>query len=90
VVPGGVVVLNCGHDVSLVVGGIVARLLFRRRDVKQFTRKITRPDLLELSALVEDGSVTPLVDRTYPLAETPAALGYLMERHPRGKVIVTP
>ena len=88
--PGGVVVLNCGQDVSLILAGWAARLVFRRRDVKQFVRKVTRPDLLELSALVEDGSVTPVVGRTYPLGETPAAMSFLMERHPRGKVVVTP
>jgi NADPH:quinone reductase-like Zn-dependent oxidoreductase len=53
-------------------------------------RKVTRPDLLELAALAEDGRLTPVVDRTYPLAETPAAMTYLMARHPRGKVVVTP
>jgi len=88
--PGGVVVLNCGQDLSLIVAGQVARLVLRRRDVKQFVRKVTRADLLELSALVEDGKVTPVVDRTYRLDETPAALKYLMARHPRGKVVVTP
>jgi NADPH:quinone reductase-like Zn-dependent oxidoreductase len=51
---------------------------------------VTRARLLELAALVQDGSVTPLVDRTYPLAETPAAMRYLMARHLRGKVVVTP
>jgi NADPH:quinone reductase-like Zn-dependent oxidoreductase len=88
--PGGVVVLNCGQDLSLIVAGWVARLVFRRRDVKQFVRKVTRADLLELAGLVEDGSVTPVVDRTYPLTETAAAMRYLMARHPRGKVVVTP
>jgi NADPH:quinone reductase-like Zn-dependent oxidoreductase len=90
VAPEGVVVLNCGQDVSLAVAGLAARLVLRRRDVKQFVRKVTRRDLLELAALVENGSVTPLVDRTYPLAETPAAITYLMARHPRGKVVVAP
>jgi NADPH:quinone reductase-like Zn-dependent oxidoreductase len=89
VAPDGVVVLNCGQDVSLILAGWTARLL-RRRGVKQFVRKVTRADLLELAALVENGSVTPVVDRTYPLAETPAAMRYLMARHPRGKVVVTP
>ena len=88
--PGGVVVLNCGQDLALVLAGWTARLVFRRRDVKQFVRKVTRDYLLELSALVEDGSVTPVVGRTYPLAETPAAMSHLMERHPRGKVVVIP
>ena len=88
--PGGVVVLNCGQDVSLILAGNVARRLLRRSDVKQFVRKVTRADLLELAALAEDGSLTPVVDRTYPLPETPAAMRYLMRRHPRGKVVVTP
>jgi NADPH:quinone reductase-like Zn-dependent oxidoreductase len=88
--PGGVVVLNCGHDVSLIVAGWFARLLLRRRDVKQFVIKVTRADLLELAGLVEDGGVTPVVDRTYPLTETSAAMTYLMARHPRGKVVVIP
>ncbi len=88
--PGGVVVLNCGQDLSLIVAGFAARLILRHRDVKQFVRKVTRADLLELAALVEDGSITPVVDRTYPLADTPAAISYLMARHPRGKVVVTP
>ena len=88
--PHGVVVLNCGQDVSLILAGWAARLMFRRRWVKQFVRKVTRRDLLELAVLVEEGSVTPVVDRTYPLAETPAAMTYLMGRHPRGKVVVIP
>jgi NADPH:quinone reductase-like Zn-dependent oxidoreductase len=28
--------------------------------------------------------------RAYPLEETPAAIAYLMARHSRGKVVVTP
>jgi NADPH:quinone reductase-like Zn-dependent oxidoreductase len=58
--------------------------------VKQFQRKVRRADLLELATLVEAGNLTPVVDRTYPLAETRAAMAYLMERHPRGKVVVIP
>jgi NADPH:quinone reductase-like Zn-dependent oxidoreductase len=89
-VPGGVVVLNCGQDISLALAGFAARFVLRRRDVKQFVRKVRHADLLELAALVENGSVTPLVDREYPLVETPAAMTYLMGRHPRGKVVVNP
>ena len=89
VAPDGVVVLN-SQDLSLSLAGFAARLVFRRRDVKQVIRKVRHADLLELAALVEDGSLTPVIDRTYPLSETPAAMSYLMERHPRGKVVVTP
>jgi NADPH:quinone reductase-like Zn-dependent oxidoreductase len=88
--PDGVVVLNCGQDISLAVAGVVARTVFRRHDVKQFVRKVRRPDLLELAALMNEGSVTPVIDRVYPLAETTAAMRHLIARHPRGKVVVTP
>ena len=38
--------------------------------------------------LVESGKVTPAVDRTFPLAETPAAVRYMREGHARGKVVI--
>ncbi len=90
VAPGAIVVLNCGQDVSLIIAGGIARFIRRRSDIKQFVRNVRREDLLELARLVEDGRLRPLVDRVYPLAEAPAAMEYLMARHPRGKVIVTP
>lgn len=80
------IVDRSAQDLSLIVAGFAARLVLRRRDVKQFVKKVTRADLFEPAALVEDASVTPVVDRTYPLAETPAAMIYLITRHPRGKV----
>jgi NADPH:quinone reductase-like Zn-dependent oxidoreductase len=46
-------------------------------------------DLLTLKELVEAGRVTPVIDRTYPLSEAPEAIRYLVEEHPRGKVVVT-
>ena len=38
---------------------------------------------------MEEGKLRPLIDRTYPLAETPAALRYIETGHARGKVVVT-
>jgi NADPH:quinone reductase-like Zn-dependent oxidoreductase len=45
-------------------------------------------DLLVLRELIESGAVTPVVDRTYPLRETAAAIRYLRDGHARGKVVV--
>jgi NADPH:quinone reductase-like Zn-dependent oxidoreductase len=42
-----------------------------------------------LGELVEAGKVTPVIDRTYRLSETPEALSYLGEGHARGKVVIT-
>ncbi|MCP3820585.1 NAD(P)-dependent alcohol dehydrogenase [Streptomyces sp. A3M-1-3] len=45
-------------------------------------------DLQLLAELIETGSVTPVIDRTYPLADVPDAVRYLMEGHARGKIVV--
>jgi len=45
--------------------------------------------LTALTDLVENGSVTPVVDREYPFAEIPAAVRYQMAGHAPGKVVVT-
>jgi NADPH:quinone reductase-like Zn-dependent oxidoreductase len=39
--------------------------------------------------LIEAGKVRPVIDRTYPLTETRAAIAYLEQRHARGKVVIT-
>jgi NADPH:quinone reductase-like Zn-dependent oxidoreductase len=33
--------------------------------------------------------LTPVIDRTYPLVETPEALRYRERGHPGGKVVIT-
>ena len=46
-------------------------------------------DLIVLKDLIESGAVTPVIDRTYPLAEVPEAIRYLQEGHAQGKVVIT-
>ena len=46
-------------------------------------------DLVVLKELIETGKVTPVIDRTYPLGETPEAIGYVEEGHAQGKVVIT-
>jgi NADPH:quinone reductase-like Zn-dependent oxidoreductase len=46
-------------------------------------------DLDELTKLVEAGSVTPAIDRTYPLEGTADALRHWASGHARGKTVVT-
>lgn len=50
--------------------------------------KVRKEDLVILGELLEAGTVTPVIDRTYPLAEVPDAIGYLEEGHARGKVVI--
>jgi NADPH:quinone reductase-like Zn-dependent oxidoreductase len=46
-------------------------------------------DLIVLTALIESGKVTPVVDRTYPLEETTAAIRHLLDGRARGKLVVS-
>jgi NADPH:quinone reductase-like Zn-dependent oxidoreductase len=46
-------------------------------------------DLEYLTTLIEDGKVTPVIDRTFPLQEAPEAIRYLAQGHPGGKIVVT-
>jgi len=46
-------------------------------------------DLSVLAELVESGEITPAIDRTYALDETPAAIRHLMEGRAQGKVVIT-
>jgi NADPH:quinone reductase-like Zn-dependent oxidoreductase len=46
-------------------------------------------DLVVLKELIEAGKVTPVIDRAYPLGETPEAVGHVGEGHARGKVAIT-
>ena len=42
-----------------------------------------------LQELLEAGTVTPVVERTYPLTEAADALRHLGEGHAQGKLVVT-
>jgi NADPH:quinone reductase-like Zn-dependent oxidoreductase len=45
-------------------------------------------DLVALRDLVEAGKVTPVIDRTYPLTDTPEAIGHVAGGHARGTVVI--
>lgn len=51
--------------------------------------EIRTEDLTFLGDLMQAGKVTPVIDRTYPLSQVPAAIRYLEQGHARGKVIIT-
>lgn len=46
------------------------------------------PDLLALTGLIESGQIKPVVDRTFPLSQTPAAVQYMRDGHALGKVVI--
>jgi NADPH:quinone reductase-like Zn-dependent oxidoreductase len=93
--PTGILVTNAGGSPGHVFGPIagILRVVLADLVVGQRLRPLpdswTREHLLAVIELIEAGRVTPVIDRTYPLAETAAGLRYLEEGHARGKVVVT-
>jgi NADPH:quinone reductase-like Zn-dependent oxidoreductase len=53
-----------------------------------FTVKPNKADLQFLKQLIEAGTLTPVIDRTYPLAEVSEAIRYLENGRARGKVVI--
>jgi NADPH:quinone reductase-like Zn-dependent oxidoreductase len=71
------------------IGRVRLASLRASQKVVFFISKRRNEDLVALQRLLEAGTVTPVVERTYPLRETAHAFRYLGEGHARGKLVVT-
>ena len=54
-----------------------------------YISKHRQADLGTLRQLTGTGQVTPVIGRTYPLREAPAALRHLAKGHAQGKIAIT-
>jgi NADPH:quinone reductase-like Zn-dependent oxidoreductase len=73
---------------SLMLKGMVLSRFVRPRAL-MFMATIRKADLAFLTDLVETGKLTPVIDRTYPLANAADAIRHLETGHARGKLVVT-
>jgi NADPH:quinone reductase-like Zn-dependent oxidoreductase len=82
---------DAGNWIGPLAGPIKTMLLspFVHQKFVMLLADVTRQDLTALIDLIRAGKVTPVIDRTYPLSEAPAALRYLEEGHARGKVVIS-
>jgi NADPH:quinone reductase-like Zn-dependent oxidoreductase len=93
--PKGTLVLNGGGSPGHVFGPVagILRAMVANAFVSQRLRPLparqNREELLAVTGLIEDGKLTPVVDRTYPLADTAECLRHVEQGHARGKVVVT-
>lgn len=58
------------------------------KKMRLLSAKPSARDLEFIVQLVQDGKVKPVIERTYPLEETAAAVNYLSQGHARGKVVI--
>jgi len=74
-----------GHVIRMSVASLRGS-----RKTAFFVAKFNKPDLELLRELLENGKLTPVVDRQYALSEIAEAFRYMGEGHARAKVVVTP
>jgi NADPH:quinone reductase-like Zn-dependent oxidoreductase len=65
---------------------LLSRFVSQR--LRMLSSKPRQEDLRVLQELIGAGKLKPLVDGTYPLAEVPEAIRYLVGGHGRGKIII--
>jgi NADPH:quinone reductase-like Zn-dependent oxidoreductase len=93
--PTGTLVIVGGETGGRILGGFDRSLRapilsrFIGQTLRALTNSENAQDLIVLKELIEAGKVTPVIDRTYPLSEAPAAIQYMVDGRARGKVVVT-
>ncbi len=89
--PNGTLLSNGGGHAGGALGRMIRLAIvsmFVRQQGKPSPKFENRADLLVLKVLVETGKVTPVIDGTYPLRETPMAMGHVAAGHARGTVVL--
>jgi NADPH:quinone reductase-like Zn-dependent oxidoreductase len=90
--PTGTLISNGGGHAGGKLGRTM-RAMFASMVVRQQAAPTVKTqnhaDLVALKGLIEAGHVTPVIDRTYPLTETPTAIGHVADGHVRGTVVLT-
>lgn len=87
--PGGICVVVGGALTQVFQAMLFGRLLSAgSRKMRLLAAKPNPEDLAFVIKLVEAEKVMPVIDRSYPLSETAAAVKYLSGGHAQGKVII--
>lgn len=88
------------NGVYVMVGGSVSQMfeamllgpiftLGSSKKLSNILKKHSTDDLVELTNLIKEEKIRPLVDRVYPFQEFKEAFTYLDQHHAYGKVIIT-
>jgi NADPH:quinone reductase-like Zn-dependent oxidoreductase len=70
------------------IAGVALRSLTSRPQRLVVVSARPNRGILDLTAMIESGAVTPFIERTYALAEVPDALRHLATHHARGKLAI--
>ena len=88
-------ILSAG-GIYVLAGGSMARIfqsmaisMTGAKNIRFIPAKVKQEDLLVILELMKAGKVRSIVDKRFPLSETPAAFRYFEEGRTRGKVVIT-
>lgn len=92
--PAGTLVIVGGEGGGRVLGGFERSLLaplaglFSKQKFRGLISVTKEADLLDLKAMVEAGTLRPIIDSTFALTDTPAAMHRLEEHLAVGKLVI--
>jgi NADPH:quinone reductase-like Zn-dependent oxidoreductase len=89
--PTGTLISNGGGHAGGKLGRTMRAMLASmvvRQQASPSVKTQNHDDLVALKELIEAGRVIPVIDRTYPLSETPAAIDHVAAGHARGTVVI--
>jgi NADPH:quinone reductase-like Zn-dependent oxidoreductase len=95
VAPDGKYISNNGTSGGPWIGPLgrmaasVLQSLFISKQGRPYYSPVRKQDLLDLTALIEDGKVIPAIGRTFSLSEAAEAMAHVGSGHSRGKVAIT-
>jgi NADPH:quinone reductase-like Zn-dependent oxidoreductase len=93
--PTGTLVIVGGEEGGKWTGGIDRQLRaltlspFIKQRLTSFVSKENHADIEKVGEFIEQGKLTPSVEKTYSLAEAPQAMRHLEDGLVRGKVVIT-
>jgi NADPH:quinone reductase-like Zn-dependent oxidoreductase len=90
--PTGTLISNGGGHESGKLSRTIRTMvvsMFVRQQASPTVKTQNHDDLVALSDLARAGTVTPVIDGTYPLSRTPEAIDHVAAGHARGTVVLT-
>jgi NADPH:quinone reductase-like Zn-dependent oxidoreductase len=89
IAPNGLIVPNSGHGGMGYVIKAFALSPFIPQLGSMYLAEPNHEDLVVLKDFIEGGEVKSVIDRSFPLEDTPQAFRFMEENHPQGKIVIT-
>jgi NADPH:quinone reductase-like Zn-dependent oxidoreductase len=72
---------------AMILGPLIS--MTGSKKMSNLLAKPNHKDLVFMKKLLEEGKVTPVIERRYTLSEVPEAIRYVEAGHARGKIVIT-